>query len=116
MLRAYYLVRQALLAYDHAELREPLLSVLKDMPEIMCMANNWMQFFMRSAVSRKLQHSHKMFEPNPDAWEGTYRDPNQFPIRVTARWRAAGVVLAGAVAPKGEPPGFDYVYSDSDAD
>lgn len=114
MLRAYYFVRHALLAYDHTELRPALISALKGMSEQMCDANDWMRFFMRSAAPKKLRHAHGVYERNPDAWNGSQRDPYEQPLRLTARWRAVGIVLAGAISPDGEPPGFDFPQCDLD--
>lgn len=116
MLRAYYLVRHALLAYDHTELRPALISALRGMSEKMCDANDWMRFFIRSAAPRKLQHTHRVNERNPDAWNGSHRDPYEQPLRLTARWRAVGTVLAGAISPDGEPPGFELDFSGCDHD
>jgi hypothetical protein len=81
MLRAYYSIRHTLLAYDHPELRPSVCSALSSCTGKMHAGNNWLAFFMVAAVSMKLTLSHGLLERNPDAWDGTHRDPDQDPLR-----------------------------------
>jgi hypothetical protein len=81
MLRAYYLIRHTLLAYDHPELRPSVYSALSSCTGKMHAGNNWLAFFMVAVVSMKLTLSHGLLECNLDAWDGTYRDPDQDPLR-----------------------------------
>lgn len=81
MLRAYYLIRHTLLACDHPELRPSVCSALSGCTGKMHAGNNWLAFFLVAAVPMKLILSHGLLERNPDAWDGTYRDPDQDHLR-----------------------------------
>ena len=96
MLRAYYLIRHTLLAYNYPELRPTLFPVFKGMSERMCAANSWVCFFMLSVAPSKLRDAHKVYERNVDAWDGTNRDTDQDPLRLSDAWRAVNTVFTDA--------------------
>lgn len=96
MLRVYYLIRHTLLAYDHPELRPTLCPIFKGMSEEACAANNWVCFFMLSVAPAKLRDAHKVYERNADAWDGTKRDADQDPLRLSDAWRAVNTVFTDA--------------------
>lgn len=118
ILRAYFLIRQTLLAYDHPELRPPVLSAFATLSERMHRANSWVAFFMLAAAPSKLRDAHGMFERNPDAWYGNDRDPDEDSLRLVDRWSGANAVIARArsnhMDGRTEPPSFDLEDSDSE--
>jgi hypothetical protein len=75
MLRAYYLIRHTLLAYDYPELRPSVTSKYLACTGKMHKANFWLCFFLTAGVSTKLKFSIGLFEHNVHKW----RDPNGDP-------------------------------------
>ncbi|KAM0723340.1 hypothetical protein Q7P37_000325 [Cladosporium fusiforme] len=96
MLRAYYLVRHTLLAYNHPELRPSVSSALVKCTKEMHSGNNWAYFFMVAAAPKRLKETHGVTERNLDAWDGTNRDPYQERLKLVDRWRVVGRVFAEA--------------------
>lgn len=118
ILRAYFLIRHTLLAFDHPELRPPVILAFATLSDKMHRANSWVAFFMLAAAPTKLRDAHGMFERNPDAWNGNDRDPDQDPSRLVDRWSGANAVIARArsnhMDGRTEPPSFDLEDSDSE--
>lgn len=83
MLRAYYLIRHTLLAYDHPELRPSVCSALSACTGKMHAGNAWLRFFLIASASMKLRFSNGLLEPNTDGWRGPDEDTDYppYPLR-----------------------------------
>jgi hypothetical protein len=79
MLRAYYLIRHTLLAYDHPELRPSVCSALSGCTRKMHAGNAWLRFFLLASASMKLKLSDGLLEPNTDGWCGPNEDTDYPP-------------------------------------
>jgi hypothetical protein len=71
--RAYYLIRHIVLAYDHPELRPSVSSALAACTGKMHDGNMWLDFFLVVKASMKLRFSLGLLERNIDGW----REPNE---------------------------------------
>lgn len=100
MLRAYYLIRHAVLAYDHPHLRPAIISTLTTSTNAILKANEHVLFFLQRVAHVSLQNAHGFFERNPDAYHGAGvhldRDPDKDKYREVERWRGVGTVLSKA--------------------
>lgn len=72
-IRAYYLIRHIVLAYDHPELRPSVSSALAACTGKMHDGNKWLDFFLVAKASMKLKFSLGLLERNIDGW----RDPDE---------------------------------------
>lgn len=83
LLRAYYLIRHTLLAYDHPGLRPAVCSALSGCTGKMHAGNTWLRFFLLASASMKLRFSLGLLEPNTDGWRGPGEDTDYppYPLR-----------------------------------
>lgn len=79
MIRAYYLIRHIILAYDNPELRPSVCSALSGCTRKMHAGNTWLRFFLLASASMKLKFSLGLLEPNTDGWRGPGEDTDYPP-------------------------------------
>lgn len=79
MIRAYYLIRHVVLAYDHPELRPSVSSALSACTRKMHDGNKWLDCFLAAVASMKLNFSIGRLERNPDGWRSPYEDTDYPP-------------------------------------
>lgn len=91
LLRAYYLIRHTILAYDHPLLRPSVFSALSACTEQTHDANYWLVNSLIMAAPIQLIKSHGLLEINPKSHEfhGPVEDGLEEPLRMTDSWFVA---------------------------